>query len=166
MHLIKGVKMDIVLKYETQKFNYRVCAMMIHNGKILAMKDDRSPYYYLPGGRVMMGETAEQAVIRELQEELGIAAEIERPLWLNQAFFKEDVDHLDYHELCVYFLMDISKTDLLSRGEQFISNEGRRTHTFQWLEFEKLKEEYFYPLFLKKEIYNLPKAFTLRTEVE
>lgn len=158
--------MDIVLKNENQKFNYRVCAMMIHNGKILAMKDDRSPYFYLPGGRVMLCETAEQAVIREVQEELGITPEIIRPLWLNQAFFNEEVDHLNYHELCIYFLMDISKTDLLSRGEKFVSNEGHRTHIFQWLEFEKLKDEYFYPLFLKKDIFNLPSEFTLRTEIE
>ncbi len=161
-----GVKMDIVLKHENSKFNYRVCAMMIHNGKILAMKDDRSPYFYLPGGRVMMGETAEQAVIREVQEELGITTEIIRPLWLNQAFFTEEVDHLNYHELCIYFLMDISKTGLLSRGEKFVSNEGHRTHIFQWLEFEKLKDEYFYPLFLKNDIFNLPSEFTLRTEIE
>lgn len=62
--------------------------------------------------------------------------------------------------------MDISKTDLLSRGEKFISNEGRRIHIFQWLEFESLKDEYFYPLFLKKAIFNLPSEFTLRTEIE
>lgn len=158
--------MDIVLKHENSKFNYRVCAMMIHNGKILAMKDDRSPYFYLPGGRVMMGETAEQAVVREVQEELGITPEIIRPLWLNQAFFTEEVDNLNYHELCIYFLTDISKTDLLSRGEKFVSNEGHRIHIFQWLEFEKLKDEYFYPLFLKKEILYLPSEFTLRTEIE
>ncbi|MBR5278476.1 MAG: NUDIX domain-containing protein [Clostridia bacterium] len=158
--------MDIVLKYENSKFNYRVCAIMIYDGKILAMQDDRSPYFYLPGGRVMMGETAENAVIREVQEELGITPEIIRPLWLNQAFFNEEVDHLNYHELCIYFLMDISKTDLLSRGEKFVSNEGHRTHIFQWLEFEKLKDEYFYPLFLKKDIFNLPSEFTLRTEIE
>ncbi|MBQ8523994.1 MAG: NUDIX domain-containing protein [Clostridia bacterium] len=49
-----------------------------------------------------MGETAENAVIRELQEELGVTAKIARPLWLNQAFFTEDVDNLRYHELCIY----------------------------------------------------------------
>ena len=158
--------MNITYKFENQKFNYRVCAMMIHEGKILAMKDQRSPYYYLPGGRVALGETAEAAVIREVQEELGIIPKISRPLWLNQAFFKEDVDGLHYHELCIYFLMDISGTDLLTRGACFTATEGHRTHTFQWLEFDRLKEEYFYPLFLKTAIFDLPTEFIIRTEVE
>ncbi len=158
--------MDISFKVENGKFNYRVCAMMINNGKILAMRDDRSPYYYLPGGRVGMGETAEEAVIREVGEELGVTPKIIRPLWLNQAFFTEDVDKLRYHELCIYFLMDISDTDLLSRGEQFSSMEGNRTHHFEWLALDRLKDEYFYPIFLKKEIHNLPEVFTLRTEIE
>lgn len=156
--------MDISFKCENQKFNYRVCAMMISDGKILAMHDDRAPYFFLPGGRVRMGETAEQAVIREMQEELGISPKIIRPLWLNQAYFTEEVDHLDYHEICIYFLMDISDTDLLSKGSVFTLNEGQHVHTFEWLEFSRLKDEYFYPLFLKKEIYNLPTEFTIRIE--
>ena len=48
--------MDISYKYENQKFNYRVCAMIISGNKILAMHDEQSPYFYLPGGRVTMGE--------------------------------------------------------------------------------------------------------------
>ena len=39
------------------------------NNKILAMHDERSPYFYLPGGRVQMGETAEHAVVRGVEEE-------------------------------------------------------------------------------------------------
>ncbi len=158
--------MDISFKLGNEKFNYRVCAMMISDGRILAMHDERSPYYYLPGGRVAIGETAEDAVVREVQEELGVTLKIVRPLWLNQAFFTEDVDNLNYHELCIYFLMDIADTDLLARGNSFISKEGCRTHTFEWLEFNRLKDEYFYPLFLKNDIFNLPDEFTIRTEIE
>jgi len=158
--------MDITFQTGNLTFNYRVCAMILHNGHILAMHDQRSPYYYLPGGRVTAGETAEDAVIREVQEELHICAKILRPLWLNQAFFTEDVDHRNFHELCMYFLMDISDTDLLSRGEFFTVQEGNRIHSFEWLPFERLREEYFYPVFLKKDIFHLPEVFTIRTERE
>ncbi len=113
-----------------------------------------------------LGERAEQAVIREVSEELGVTAKITRPLWLNQAFFTEDVDHLHYHELCIYFLMDITETDLLARGNVFTAREGTKTHTFEWLSFDRLKDEYFYPLFLKEAIFCLPDQFTIRSEFE
>ena len=72
--------MDISFKVENQKFNYRVCAVILSENQILAMRDERSPYFYLPGGRVKMGETAEQAVIREVWEELSVTPKIDRPL--------------------------------------------------------------------------------------
>ena len=158
--------MDISFRTGNDKFNYRVCAIILNDGKILAMHDERSPYFYLPGGRVKLGETAEEAVIREIEEELNITARIVRPLWLNQGFFKEDVDGLQYHEICIYFLMDISDTPLLSRGNQFIQQEGVRKHTFQWLKYEQLQHEYFYPIFLKKKIFDLPQSFMIQTEYE
>lgn len=158
--------MDVSFVNDGKKFNYRVCAIIIDNGRILAMHDERSPYYYLPGGRVKMGETAEDAVRREVLEELEIDAQIERALWLNQAFFNEDVDGIDYHELCIYFLMNIDGTGLTDRGEQFVLKEGRHTHRFQWLPFGQLENEYFYPLFIKKEIFHLPDTLVLRTERE
>lgn len=157
--------MDISFAVGGAKFNYRVGAVMLNDGKLLAMRDERSPYFYLPGGRVKLGETAEQAVIREIQEELHVTAEIVRPLWLNQAFFKENTDGLRYHELCVYFLLDVSDTGLLSSGDRFCLTEGESC-SFEWLSFERLKDEYFYPAFLKDEIFALPKTFTLRTELE
>lgn len=158
--------MDISFRIEEEKFNYRVCGIILSDRKILAMHDERSPYYYLPGGRVKLGETAEQAVIREIQEELGITVSIERPLWLNQSFFTEDVDNLRYHELCLYFLMDIHGTDLLHRGKSFAGTEKNHAHLFEWLPFEQLKDEYFYPLFLKEKIFNLPDSLSLFTTYE
>ena len=158
--------MDISYISGNDKFNFRVCAIIVSDGKLLAMHDERSPYYYLPGGRVKLGETAEQAVLREIREELEITATIARPLWLNQSFFTEDVDHLNYHELCIYFLMDISQTDLLSKGDRFTLHERNHTHDFEWLPFERLSQEYFYPVFLKTAIFDLPDHFTLRTEYE
>lgn len=49
--------MDISFKMGDEKFNYRVSAIIISNGRILAMYHDKpSEYYSLPGGRVMMGK--------------------------------------------------------------------------------------------------------------
>ena len=62
--------------------------------------------------------------------------------------------------------MDILDTNLTERGNVFTLTEGKHTHTFEWLEFDRLQDEYFYPVFLKKEIFNLPKQFILRTELE
>ena len=116
--------MDITFKTEEGRFNFRACAVILQKGKILAMHDERSPYYYLPGGRVQL------------------------------------------HELCVYFLMDISNSGLPFESGAFIRREGVHRHVFEWLELEQLEKEYFYPLFLKKEIFHLPEGLTLRTEYE
>ena len=158
--------MDITYAVEQEKFNYRVCAVMIANNKILAMHDERSPYFYLPGGRVQMGETAEHAVVREVEEELDITPEIVRPLWLNQSFFTEDIDKLNYHEICIYYLMDISGTRLLEKGDRFTLREGHQIHDFECLDVERLQDQYFYPIFLKTSIFDLPEHFTIRTEYE
>ncbi len=147
--------MDISFIIGEEKFNYRVCAVILKDGEILAMRDERSPYYYLPGGRVHLGERAEDAVIRELREELNITPEVVRPLWLCQSFFKEDVNGLRYHEICIYFLTDISQCDLLDKGHKFTISERTNKNTFEWLKFEQLQNEYIYPLFIKKEIFNL-----------
>ena len=38
--------------------------------------------------------------------------------------------------------------------------------TLEWLKFDRLKNEYFYPLFLKEDIFRLPEEFTIRIERE
>ncbi len=158
--------MDIFFKTEQGRFNYRVCAVIINDNKLLAMHDEKSPYYYLPGGRVTLHETAENAVIREVKEELDIDAKIIRPLWVNQGFFDEEVTGEKFHELCIYFLVDVSHTNLLDRGDRFRGAEIHHTHDFEWLPFKQLKDEYLYPVFIKEKIYDLPKTLVLQSEFE
>ena len=158
--------MDITFKTNEGLFNYRVCAIITHNGKILAMKNNRTPYFFLPGGRVQLHEEAQTAVLREIREELGITAKIIRPLWLNQGFFNEDVTGEKFHEICLYFLVDISDTALDTQHDHFTVSEGNRTNHFYWLPFESLQTEYFYPLFIKDQITNLPETFTILAEYD
>jgi len=57
-----------------------VAAIIEHNGKILLARrpesGDQAGYWEFPGGKLEAGETQQQALARELQEELGINAEI------------------------------------------------------------------------------------------
>ena len=57
-------------------------------------------------------------------------------------------------------------TELLEKGEQSILYERDHIHDFGLMSLERIKCEYFYPVFLKTEIFNLPENFTLRTEFE
>lgn len=54
--------MDLTLKTEEGYFNYRVAAVIVNNGKILAQRNIKPNEYYLPGGRVTLGETSEEAL--------------------------------------------------------------------------------------------------------
>ena len=158
--------MDITFKTPEGRFNYRACAVIIHDGRLLTLKDNRSPYFYLPGGRVLLHETAENAVLRELREELGIEADIIRPLWMVQSFFTEDVTGERFHELCLYCLVDVTNTDLLSRGKSFPGAEWEKGQRFTWMPFDQAEQAYLYPLFIKKHIRELPEQLTLLTEIE
>ena len=57
-----------------------VAALIEHQGRILACQRARGTRFELmwefPGGKIEPGETPEQALARELQEELGVTAQI------------------------------------------------------------------------------------------
>lgn len=158
-------KMDNTFKTDEGIFNYRVCGIIINENRLLANTNASVPYYYLPGGRVKFNETAEQAVLREIKEELRVTAEVIRPLWLNESFFTEEASHERFHELCLYFLMDITKTDLLSLGDSFVITEDGQPSTFQWIKFEELDSTYLYPLFIKDKLNQLPQTLEMNLEI-
>ena len=156
--------MDLTFKTDEGRFNLRVCAVFLREGRVLAMKDGRSPYYYLPGGRVKLHERAEEAILREVREELMIHARILRPLWLCQSFFTEDVTGEHFHELCLYFLADAPQ--LPFQETPFTQWEAEdKPNVFTWLPVEKLPNEYIYPVFLRTALARpLPDQLTLITE--
>lgn len=46
--------------------------LVIKDGKILTLKETNKSFYQLPGGKMEHGETPQQTVVREVEEELGV----------------------------------------------------------------------------------------------
>ena len=145
--------MDLSIKANAGEFNYRVAAMIVHEGRILVMQDEDIPHDYLPGGRVHMHEPAETALSRELREELDIDLPPHQLTFIAESFFT--IDSTRYHEMCLYFLME-APPELLIRGDRFTRVEGNEIHHFRWVKFEELRHLSFYPIFLKERIFTLP----------
>jgi 8-oxo-dGTP diphosphatase len=66
----------------TKKHICVAAALLFQNGKIFATKRGDSPYPYVahkyefPGGKIEAGEKPEQALIREIKEELAVKIEV------------------------------------------------------------------------------------------
>ena len=70
--------------------NLRVGAIIMKNGKFLMVGNERADYLYSVGGRIRFGETAQEAVIREVEEETGIRMEIDRLGFIHENYFLGD----------------------------------------------------------------------------
>lgn len=64
------------------------CAIIIHQNKILAAKRSekmsQAGFWEFPGGKLEEGESPEESLIREIQEELGMVISIIEPLSISK----------------------------------------------------------------------------------
>ncbi len=59
----------------------RTVAVLVKDNKVLVQRDKDGNEYALPGGHVKIGETLEEGLIRETQEEMGVKIASKRMLW-------------------------------------------------------------------------------------
>ena len=133
---------------ENHWFRYRAAAIIVENGCVLFAGNEREDYYYSIGGGVHMGETAEDAVVREVFEETGVHYEIDRLAVIHENFFNESngaLKGLDCHEICLYFLMKPRGTQEL-HSDSYTLGVREEMH---WLPIDSLDTYKAFPSFLK-----------------
>ena len=99
---------DMCVPCEEGIINIRVGAIILKEGRVLMVRNQQAPYLYSVGGRIKFGETAEEAVIREVREETGVRLPIDRLGFVHENYFIGDSPkHLGqiYSELSFYFYM-------------------------------------------------------------
>lgn len=147
-------------------FNYRVGAVIRRGGKLLVMREEVINHWYLPGGRVKLHEPLEDALRREVAEELALPARIVRPLWLVENFYTMDTKEgkdIPFHELGLYFLVELEHS-ALPPGENFLlPDSDGELHQYHWFTEEELRQAVLYPSFLKEEWPSLPQGLELRS---
>ncbi|MGH2510836.1 MAG: NUDIX hydrolase [Ktedonobacteraceae bacterium] len=133
------------------RFNYRVAGIALRDNQVLLNRLDS--HWFLPGGRVEMGETSGEALQREMREEIQEDVQVGRLLWIAESFF-DGVEQKCYHELGLYYLMTLAPdASIACTTEPLATLDGS---TFQWFSLTELDTITLYPPFLVEGLRKLP----------
>lgn len=139
---------DCNIRVGNLAFRYRAAAIITEGENVLLIKSKVGEYYYSVGGGVHIGETAEDAVKREVFEETGVQYEVDRLAFVHENFFVEesDIECPNHHEVAFYYLMKPRGSAALPLTE---TDTGEK---LCWLPIDKLGEYTAYPEFLKDKL--------------
>jgi ADP-ribose pyrophosphatase YjhB (NUDIX family) len=141
--------MDIYFRHDYKCFNFRVAAIIKNENQILLK--NRGDAWTLPGGRVKFGEMTEQAIKREIYEQLNIPVQVIKLLSINENFFAYGDD--DYHEvLFVYHCELVNPQDF-----QYKNNNEK---DYEYKIISDLGNLNLKPEFLLAELKKLPMSIT------
>ena len=143
---------DMCVPCDDGILNIRVGAIIMKDGKILMVGNERSNYLYSVGGRIKFGETAEEAIVREVYEETGVKMEIDRLGFVHENYFYGDapfnLGKLIY-EISFFFYMKVPN-DFTPISDSFTEDNSREF--LKWISpNEDIK---IYPEFFKTELMN------------
>ena len=146
----------ITFKPAEIRFTYRVGGILIHNEHVLCQAAAEEVFWFLPGGRAELGESASVTLLREMQEELGVTMKIERLLYVVENFFSDPND--TWHELGLYFLITAPLDSYLNQSPETIMrvDEVGNHLRFDWLPIAQLEAFPLYPPFFQKALQEIP----------
>ena len=141
---------DLTLPVEGGLVNLRVGAIIEKGGKLLMVANDYNDYDYSVGGRIHFRETAEQAILREVEEETGVRLEIDRLGFIQENYFygssPSKREQLVY-EVSFYFYMK-TPADFEPVSDRFLE-EGTPEY-LEWVDPDT--EKTIYPAFFRTEL--------------
>ena len=140
---------DCGIETDGTKFRYRSAAIIIEEGRMLLLENDRDPYLYTVGGAVKIGETSEEAVRRECTEEIGVSYRTSRLAVVQEEFYREGDGkggELDAHELGFFYVMEPRGT---TEGVLESSASEGLTERVRWIPLDELGSYDIVPPFLK-----------------
>jgi len=146
----------ITFKPARIRFTYRVGGVLIHKGHVLCQAATEQGFWFLPGGRAELGESATTTLLREMQEELGVTMKIERLLYVVENFFSHFLS--SEHEIGLYFLMTAPADAYIYQSlESFthVDEEGTPL-LFDWLPIDRLEQISLYPPCFQKALQVIP----------
>ena len=139
---------DLTITFGSERLNMRAGALIVKDGRLLLVWSVAGDHWCTPGGRIQFGESSEEAVMRELYEEMGEHAALLKDgklVAIEENFVY--LEHMTMHEYGFYYYFDGS--DLPEEKELVL---GDCSGKFKFLTREELATERLYPTFLKKEI--------------
>jgi ADP-ribose pyrophosphatase YjhB (NUDIX family) len=129
---------DISWRAPDGTFNLRVAAVIARGGKILLCTVGSLGYWFLPGGRVRLGESAGVALARELAEELGHELPPGKLALIVENLF---ADGALQHEVGLYY--DVAWPDALADDD--LDGGIEPGHMFRWVPISELGSVRFEP---------------------
>ena len=87
---------DCTVAIDNGYINIRVGAIIMKGNKFLMVGNQKDEYLYSVGGRIQFGESAEEAVVREVFEETGVRLDASAMETLKQADYQTIKDECNY----------------------------------------------------------------------
>ena len=136
-------------------FNYRVAAIVEHDGHVLVGREEVGDFWFLPGGRCELMESSPEAVKREFQEEFGVGCNVERLVWIAENFFT--LGGRTCHEIGLYFLVSLPlDSPLLDKAKRFQFTDAAIGLEARWFPLAEIPSINLVPAFLRTGLLDLP----------
>ncbi|HFU4489179.1 TPA: NUDIX hydrolase [Streptococcus suis] len=137
--------MDFRTRLDNQVFGVRATALLIKDGKIFLTKDSKGRYYTI-GGAIAVNETSQDAVVREVKEELGIDSCVNQLAFVVENQFT--YEGIDFHNIEFHFIVD----PIGEMPKEMIEDSLKQA--CEWIELDKLVNLDVVPAFLAQELPN------------